>query len=252
MKLKIFIFFSGALLVSTAFAKELAVKSDPWCPFSCESGEASKAPGFIVELLQESLKKQGVTVKYENMNWARAVDETEKGKNDSLAGCGPDDGDFILPKSHQTIAQFSLYGLSEASSFESYDKLAPRSVGIITGYTYDKKTQALIDSGAPQFIKVTGEDPLMNLLDLLKKKRIQYLYEEDQVFNHYVKSKLPKEKNLFKKIFSDSQAQQKLYVCFSKKNPDSQKYADHLSKSMESKDFKKTLQRLKKKYEISN
>ncbi len=233
-----------------SFAKEFTIKSDPWCPFSCEAGNKDRR-GYIVEILDLVMKEHGISVRYENLNWARAVAETSQGKNDALAGCGPDEGDFLIPDKPLASARFTFWSLkTEKEALKSW-KLAPDlSIGVITGYTYDTEVQTSIDEGSKKFLKVSGDDPLLNLLELLQKGRIKYIYEEEHVFAEYIKSHPQFKIDDFTKKLSLPKATQDLYACFSKKNSESAQYVKLINESLKKPKFKKAIQQLKKKYGI--
>src|SRR5690349_12435671 len=96
MNLKIFSIF---LLISSGqiLADEIKLTSDLWCPYACEPN--SDKPGFMVEIAKEVFSSKGHTVKYELLNWARAIKATRIGRFDGIVGASRSDvQDFEIPK----------------------------------------------------------------------------------------------------------------------------------------------------------
>ncbi len=85
------------------FADEITIVADPWCPFTCQQ-DASR-PGFMIEIASNVFSKAGHTVKFMNIDWDKALEETRKGSYNAVAGAYKEDApDFIFPIQSQGVA----------------------------------------------------------------------------------------------------------------------------------------------------
>lgn len=247
------VLFWGLNLKAESYKKDhpplsLIIKSDPWCPYSCEVGEN---PGFIIELLQLFFKKESVQIKYENMNWARALLETSKGKTHAVAGCGKQDGDFLFPDIPQARARFSFWGLKDLNWHPTPKNILEKgSVGVVTGYAYDTQFQKKLDENPDKFFKASGEDPLKDMVDMALKKRLKAIYEEDQVFKYFL-SKNPQYASQFERLGGEEDATQDLYICFSKVVKEAPYFLKVINEGMKNSKLKPEIEMLKKKYGIT-
>lgn len=82
-----------------------------WCPQHCSQGELK---GYVVEIVEQALKEEGVPFEISYQPWIRALRDVEKGRKDGvLTPTVPGFPQFIYPE--------------EAVGFQEYCFYAPRS-----------------------------------------------------------------------------------------------------------------------------
>lgn len=63
---------------------QITIASDEWCPYNCDSD--SEKPGFMVEIAKAAFALNNIGVKYEVLNWSRALRLTHKSRIDGALG----------------------------------------------------------------------------------------------------------------------------------------------------------------------
>ncbi len=83
-----------------ASAETITIRSDPWCPHTCDPKTGKN--GILIDIATEIFASHGHEVNYEILNWGRSIEETRRGKFNSIAGAYKNDApDFIFPKNPQ-------------------------------------------------------------------------------------------------------------------------------------------------------
>ncbi len=234
-----------------AAEKTIKIKSDPWCPFACDTTNPNR-PGVVVEVAKAIFEKEGYKVDYQVMNYARAITETRAGLNDAVAGCAKEDApDFIFPTKSVAKTVYKYLSLKDSKmNVKNLDSLKGIKVGSINGYTYDQISTEAIANKHPSFMVISGEDGMSQIFKMLKNKRIDAIVEsEDVLLNYIAENKL--DKNEFKFVGMMKQAPQDISLCFSPKNKESKILATKLVKGMD--DLKKSgeLKKILEKYSMS-
>jgi polar amino acid transport system substrate-binding protein len=232
-KLIAFSIFIMSFTIKAETQKIITIKSDPWCPFACETKNNEKL-GIVVDIAKAVFAKNGYTVKYDVMNYARAIIDTRNGLVDAVAGCAKEDApDFIFPTKPVTTTNYVYFSKAESnlkvSDLKSIEK---HKVGSITGYSYDETSTKAIASKNKSFFEVSGENGLEQLIKMLETNRIDSLIESEEVFWNYLQEKNIDSKK-FKAIGKMKQTPQQISLCFSPKNPKSKEFAAMLVKGMD-------------------
>ncbi len=217
------------LLPIVTMAEVITVRSDAWCPYNCTP--KSKKPGFMIEILQQTLGKKGYTIDYQEMNWARAVIETRAGKFNAVVGASKNDApDFVFPDNALGKNAGCFYTLPKTKwKYTGIESLQSATIGVIRDYSYD-------DGEFDDYIKenqnnrqrldiISGDDVLKRNLDKLRTGRITALVESEPVIAYQQSSNksLSDLKNVG--CFKETQ----VYVAFSPVLPQSKNYAKLLS-----------------------
>jgi polar amino acid transport system substrate-binding protein len=212
-----------------AQADVITVRGDTWCPYNCKPN--SSKPSFMIEILQQTLGKNGHTIDYQEMNWARAVIEARAGKFHAVVGAAKYDApDFIFPDNALGKNSACFYTLSKTQwKYTGLESLQTVTIGVIRDYAYDdgefdnyvKKNQ----NNRQRLDVISGDDVLKRNLDKLRSGRITALVESEPVIAfHQSNSKSPvklKNAGCFKET--------PVYVAFSPSHPQSKEYAKLLS-----------------------
>lgn len=229
-------YLSLSLLLSISInafsAEKITLVADVWPPYS---GDAGKSEGFMVELTKEIFSDAGIEVIYLNKPWERAVKDVIEGKIDGAVGSNNRDipaEHVILPYEEQAIESFDFFTHKDSTwEYKGLDSLNGNSVAITAGYTFgevlDKKLAELKSEG--KLFTITGENPLFTAINLLEKKRVN-IYIDNKFVVHYSLKLLKKEATTLRHAGNQKSLDPRLYVAFSKKRPNSAKYAEILAK----------------------
>jgi polar amino acid transport system substrate-binding protein len=229
--MKLFKTILFCLVFSQAHAAVITLKSDLWCPYACDP--KSDRPGFMVEIAKEVFKKHGHTVHYSVMNWARAVVDVKSGKYDGLVGCSKADVDgFVIPTVATGIMSSHFFTLQNNSwVYVNQDSLKSKKIGVINDYTYGDQVDDLVKSHNPAFHSVSGEEPLLRLIQMTESKRLDGFVENPLVLDYTLK-KHHKYKNKFRVASDDLARDPELFIAFTPNKPESRVYAKILDEGV--------------------
>lgn len=213
--------FVVLLISSTARAQseELVLVADPWCPFTCDS--ASKKPGLMIEIVMAALGPK-YKIKYQNMSWARAVEDTRKGGYSAIVGALKNDApDFVFPATPLAQMKSCFYVRSDSKwEFKGEGSLKGKTLGAVKDYAYGDQIDPYLqksegDSNAVDLI--TGTDTTARLFMKLKAKRVEIVIEDETVANYVLKEKAELSAEKFKQ--AGCLTQSPLFVAFSPSKP---------------------------------
>ena len=250
MKSYIF-FFVVVFMSSMAFADDIILVADPWCPYNC--GCNDKNPGYMVEIARTVFERYGHTVRYFNVPWARAIYGTREGQYDGIIGAGPTETpDFVFPDIELGIARHTFYVKNgNPWRYDGLDSLKTVTLGVIKNYSYGDLFNAYIvpNQDNPKRIQViSGEKGLALNIQKLEENKVEAIIEDRAVFQHYLlKTNIPN-------IFSEAGVAytEKVYIAFSPKLKKARAYAESLTKGMQALRKSKRLSRILKKYGIED
>lgn len=155
-----------------------SVVADPWCPFNCV--DKDEKPGIMIELAQLALQKSGITVRYKNVNWARAGLMVMQGEANGIVGMG---------KSPNTLAKFHFHEIPLAFSqvcfyrkqgsgwtFNGIESLKEQRIGRINKVKYgDPAIDDWLETpeGKQHVTQISGEGELLQrMIQMLAADRI--------------------------------------------------------------------------------
>ena len=209
-----------------AHADVITVRADTWCPFNCAPN--SSKPGYMIEILQQTLGKKGHTIDYQEMNWARAITATRAGKFNAIVGATKTEvPDFVFPALSLGNAASCFYVLPKNNwQYAGIESLDTAVVGVVRDYTYDDdgdfdKYVKSHDNNPKRIEVISGDAPLERNLSKLTDGRISTLIEVDAAFQYHLrtlkKPLLVKKAGCLKSgsihvAFSPTQAQSKVYA----------------------------------------
>jgi polar amino acid transport system substrate-binding protein len=224
----IFIFLSFCPLVK---ADVISMRTDLWCPYACDP--KSDKPGFMVEMAKEVFKKYGHTIDYNVMNWARAVSQVKEGKFNALIGCNRADVEGFeiptIPTGHTTSYYYTLK--DDPWMYVNEASLQSRKIGVINDYTYGDEIDKLIRKKKKSFLKVTGENPLLRLIQMTEAKRINGFVENPLVLAYNLRE-IKKDASIFKVASTNVAQDPELFIAFSPASSKSRIYAKNLDEGM--------------------
>ena len=211
-------------------ADEIVLVADEWCPYNCTPEEDS--PGFMVEIAKYAFEKEGHTVTYKTVPWARAIKDVRNGIYHGIIGTGKQETpDFIFPESELARATHTFFVKKGNSwKYEGLDSLKAIDLGVIIHYSYGSLYKDYIkpNEASERIQEVGGENALGQNIQKLLYDRIDALIEDKTVFQFH----LYKTNTLDVFLDAGSAYTENLYIAFSPKSKKSKTYADILSKAM--------------------
>ena len=233
MNVKTLFLILTLIILPKAFNEDITISSDSWMPYA---GTAeTKQLGYMTDIAIAALKTQGYTVKYVNRPWARAIEDSRNGKIDGLVAAYLTDAPgFIFPKKHLGLVRNHIYTMNDSNwTYDGFKSLENHTLGLIRGYSYGMSFDRYIityQKNPDKIQHLFGDDVHERLFKKLKAKRLTSFMEDKTVIQYFLKRN-PKFKyirNASKAITSNA-----LYIAFTPKNPNSQKYADALDKGLD-------------------
>lgn len=211
----------------------ITVRADEWCPYNC-APDAAK-PGYMIEVLKLIFGKAGHTIDYQQLNWARSIEEARTGKVTAIVGAVVSDAeDLVYPK--------SPFGMSANGfclrkgvkwSYDGVKSFDGKILGVIRDYSYDDEDiDGYIEKNKKDEKKIqvaSGENALALSLRKLAKGRVDLVIDDIAVLQGTVKDLgLAGELSC-----ADSGDPDPVYVAFSPKDPMSKEYAALFDKGIE-------------------
>jgi polar amino acid transport system substrate-binding protein len=233
---KSLIFISVLIISFNSSSKEvLNFRADEWCPYNCS--EKSKKLGYMVDVLNKTFSSKNYEVKYETMNWSRAILDGRSGTIDGIIGAYKSDAeDYIYPTISQGTAQeVFIVKRNNSWKYTGIRSLDDVTLGVIRDYSYGENLDAYIAKNKTNFNRiqiVSGDSPLERNIRKLLNNRVSAVIENENVINWFLK-KNPAFRDKVK-IAGKRFTKTDVYIAFSPKNKKkSQKLARILSDSFE-------------------
>lgn len=228
----IFLILASFQLNTIANAEVINLVADEWCPYNCSPD--SDAPGFIVEVAQYAFERAGYSVNYTLVPWSRAIEGTRNGLYDGIIGAGQSETpDFIFPENESAVANHTFFVTKGSSwSYKGIKSLDQVCLGVISNYSYGDFYDSYIKSHENDGKRIQvayGETGLKSNIEKLLIGRIDVLIEDSAVFQYY----LYETNSSYDFLNAGIASTEKVYVAFSPKNQNANKYAEILSHAIQ-------------------
>jgi len=250
MKRGLLLFTLLILTAPSLVADEIVLVADEWCPYNCAPEDDH--PGFMVEIAEYAFAKEGHTVTYRTLPWARAIVSVREGMYHGIIGAGREETpDFIFPDIEQGKATHIFYTKKGGSwKYEGLASLKKINLGVITHYSYGNLYEDYIrpNRGSERVQVVGGQNALGQNIKKLLHDRIDALIEDRNVFQYHLhKTNTPD-------IFSEAGVAytEMVYIAFSPKSETSEMYAKILSNAMQELRTTGKLADILKKYGVND
>ncbi|KMT64060.1 hypothetical protein XM47_16235 [Catenovulum maritimum] len=210
---------------------EIILQADEWCPYNCKPNSA--LPGFMVEIAKAIFEPHGYQVKYQKLNWPRALHNARTGKINGVIGALYSDApDFIFPENSQGSVVNAIWARKDINlNYKSVEDLKGYTLGAIRNYSYGIELDKYIKSNRHSAAKIqliSGANPLESNLKKLLHNRIDLIIEDNAVLKFSLQNRVIKQQ--FKHIADI--ASEPIFIAFSPARPDSKKLAKLLSDGM--------------------
>lgn len=242
------------VLCSQGRAETITLAADQWCPYNCVPD--TKAPGFMVEIAQRAFAAHEVSVQYQVLPWLRALYGTQVGRYSAVIGATKVEApDFVFPAQEQGRAANSFWVETDSAwQYSGPASLQGVKLGVMGGYSYSEEVEAYINDerNDGRITVLSGNTPLERGLNMLKRKRIDVLLEDDNVMNHWLQ--LNGMVGDYRRAGSVGQSEsfKRLYIAFSPQQEMSSTYARWLSDYMTSARDSGELDQLLAKYGLTD
>jgi polar amino acid transport system substrate-binding protein len=243
------LFLIACFSTQEAFAGEITIAADRWCPINCEPN--SSMPGIMIEIAKKIFQEKGHRINYIIYPWKRAVLLARKGEIDGIIGAFNGDApDFFFPQNEQITLKNSFFVLKDnVWNYSGPEALQNITLGFISGYDYGPILNNYIKT-APKdkILLISGSEGLSNrLFTLLKFKRVDVIVETDLVLMYELK-KTGKQKQV--RYAGDASQKMKAYIAFSPNSSKSLEYSKILSDGMIGLKRSGELDKIIKKYTV--
>lgn len=240
IRLLLILLLINFFLFSTfVYAKKIIFAVDDYCPYYCKDHQATveqllDKPGFVIEILEYTFKEQGYDIEYVFMPWERGLAEVHKNTiNGIIVASKGNAPALIYPQEEQGSSKGCFVTHTENNwKFTNRDSLSNVRLGVIQGYDYGEPVDSFIwqhHQSDYQISFISGVNALPRLLSMLERKRIDATIDDVNVLRYLLKEMNLNNTVAFANCTDD---QVNLYVGFSPKAPEAQKYANMLSKAM--------------------
>ena len=217
----------SALIPATILGEVVTIVSDCWKPYIC--GDEAGKNGIAVDMFMIIFEKAGYQPEFKEVPWKRAKVDTRRGKYNAIVCATKDDAPgFVYPEQPIAVQKTCFYTDQKSSwKYENIDSLDGITLGVIGGYHYSEELDQYIakNSTTGKVQTTVSDNPLKSNVLMLKKQRISAMIEDPVVMQYYIW--LNKESDL--KEAGCVTEKVNLYIPFSPKNSESEKYAKILS-----------------------
>lgn len=230
--MKILIVTFILLTAVNAHSETILIKSDKWCPFSCNPKTSKdNQQGFIAEVAKIIFEKKGHNIVFQIDTWTNSIESVRFGVATAIAATTKTDApDFIYPKKIMGNNKVCFYVLAKDSwEFTNFNSLKNRKIGTIESYNYSAELLSYIREHPESIFKTHDENPLMKNINNLYEGKINTIVENPFVFNYITENK--KNRDNFEE--AGCMEGDALYMAFSPKNPRSKEFAKILDDGIE-------------------
>lgn len=181
MKLGIIAYFlSFAVLADVQEPMSITLATTNWCPYTC--GRVKQDHGVIGSYLKAILAQANVTLKVESFPWSRAVLLAQKGMVDGLLTATHSEAPGLLfttsPISSYQMCFFKNKG--DDWNLEMPISLGANKLAVIQDYGYGEPLDSFI-KGNNRIVQLSDNNSTPRLLDMLLKKRVNLIVEDEAV-----------------------------------------------------------------------
>jgi len=214
-----------------ANAEIININFDDWCPYSCvDEGNSEKphsiTPGYELDIINSIFHKQGYTLEYRLLPWARAIKEATVGRLDALLSPGRKEApNLIFPEESIGRLKWCFYTLNESTwNYAGVSSLKDVTLGFLQGNVMSGNVQEYIEQHKNNNLLV---QPIYqtNWIDMnfnkLAMGRITAILDEQYTLDYHIKEN-GKSSQFRKAGCLDSEA---MYIAFSPINPKAKEFS---------------------------
>lgn len=210
-------------LAKPALGDVITLRADNFCPFNCEPG--TPLPGFAVEVAEKIFAKNGHTIEYKVLSWARTLADVKAGSYDGAIAAADADAKstgILLGKENLGVINSCLYAKegSAAKYTKAKDMKQFKKIGAVLDVDYGDTINEYMAKNKKSFDLAVGDDPTAKNILKLGAGRIDAALEDSNVMAYYIQT--GKAKGIIK-VGCDS-VRTPAFIGFSPKKPKSKEY----------------------------
>ncbi|GAA0782326.1 transporter substrate-binding domain-containing protein [Roseibium denhamense] len=238
-----------AIMFSSAAVRgeTLTFAADEWCPVNCAPG--SEKPGYMVEIVTAILEPLGYEIRYQQINWARALLLTRNGQFDGVYAGTPEEAPgFVFPDAPQGEYTIGLFvRAADPWTYTGPQSLEGRSAGLIIDYSYGEA----IEADLQRYSEITytgGARALEQNIRTLDRGRLDLIVEDINSFAYKAAELGLTDAFRLEETFT----RDSLYLALSPAKPGSQTIAGHLTAGMQELRSSGELEAIMRKYGLTD
>jgi polar amino acid transport system substrate-binding protein len=225
----VFLFASvswGAVPPRNASRKVVVMAADNWCPYTCDIKLVSN-PGYLVDIAKTVFEAEGYGVEFRLLPYTRAIKEARDGVVAGILGAARGDvPDFVFPtEKFGYIINTFFVRKQNPWHYTDINSLKKVKIGIVDGYDYASEEFSDYVTKNKDNDKVeiaVGDEPLLTNLRKVQLGRIDAAIDDvsaaTYIINQLNWSNYFKQAGILGKPMP-------IYIAFSPKDKDSEKYA---------------------------
>lgn len=207
----------------------IIVVGDSWCPYNCAPG--STHPGYIIEVATEIFKEAGYRLEYQTVPWTRTLNGVKEGIYDAAVGAAIGDiPEATFPEESLGFVQNSMFvRKGNLWKFNGIDSLKNIRLGVVGDYYYSDEINAYLEANpkSPNIDVLLGDNAVERSITKLLDNKIDMYIEDPNVF-YFTAAQMGVDRGKFD-IAGELNEPEGIYIAFSPKNPQSEKWAQILS-----------------------
>ena len=189
------LFIVSVLTPNSAYSTPITrvvMSVDDYMPYVSSAAPKADYPGYMVEIAQHIFAKHNITLTLESVPYVRAIQLGQEGRIDGMFAVNYPDPVFQAPYIAHGIDRVCLFGNEKQ---DTLTRLSTRTIGMTNGYNIDDipelKQVAEELARSTTVIWLSGDNPVVRFLDMLRDRRIDGFIERQYVVDWYSKT-LPK------------------------------------------------------------
>lgn len=185
----VLVLLTMGLMVATAFAQSkgsISIAGEKWAPYNNYVLDKTK-PGFMFEIVEAVLKKNGYSFTYKETPWARAVVDAQTGAADALMTADKLTAvGFTFPDEPMGFSVTKFYTKKDSAwEFKGLGSLATKKVGILNGVSYGDAFDKYVTANPSSFDVISGSDAVQRSFQKLDAGRIDAYLEDSAVAGYF-------------------------------------------------------------------
>jgi polar amino acid transport system substrate-binding protein len=179
----------GASFARESVPKTITIVADLWLPYT---GETKGQKGYLIELAEEAFRLQGISVRYQNLPWKRAILSIQNGDVNAAAGAYKSDvPNAVFTKAPLGASQNHIFVHKHSGwKYDGLKSLETIRLGAILNYSYGEQIDSYINAknGSDRVYLVSSDNPQKRLIEMLLLGKIDAFIEDVQVMKHVFRS----------------------------------------------------------------
>lgn len=213
----------------SSYAETINVAVLEFCPFVCDPAKEDGRPGFSIELERAVFERAGYQINFHLVPYIRSIKMTEVGEYDAVGFCNDESSEKNICSKESVGPMLQAFYVKKGTPwrYTGIESLEKIKVGVISGYDYtllSEEFQAYLEKNRDNHDLVEyqyGKNVLHRIFQKILLGRIGTTNE-----SVYVADYVAQKAGLLDKLEKAGTFEKVVWgrMCFSPKNPNSEKY----------------------------